>query len=436
MRFLPIVLLLLLLGGGAGAQDPEALRRAEADLAAARAKLDTLEVEMIRAYFQIREDFQRLRDPDTGPKLRSDLADLARAVVETVPRGKGLESGLAQTLRARLAAARLLTGLVRERYADQVAERVVRFHAKPEDASRAALEELFPGDDVDEIWDTVFIDLETVADWRRANVEIRVAEIECERLREGGEDKIPAPPGMVPVPGGRFTFGPHGPPGWRTQRLTEERERRESLPGFYIDRHEVTNRQYAEFLAARPEEMRKRLVPTTWSGSPPRPPKGREEHPVTGVTFVQASAFAAWAGKRLPSELEWEKAARGPGEGLRWPWGNEFDAEALVWGGGGATGPARVLSTRKDLSPYYVSDMGGNVAEWTTTLSDGKTEVEGTPGDLDEIVIRGGSFRTPSDPEKTTTRFRWVVVGPRGSGDHIGFRCVLDEDVWRRRRKK
>jgi iron(II)-dependent oxidoreductase len=320
-----------------------------------------------------------------------------------------------------------------------VAEHIRRFRAEPGKASEAALDEIFAGDDVSRIWDTQFVDLPTVVRWREVNVEVELRQLELERLRESEEDEIPPPEDMVLVPGGRFLFGPHDL-GWTTERKTGRAARYVTLKPYYIDRHEVTNKAYAEFLARKDEKERAALTPAGWSGDPPTFPPVEEHHPVTGVTFAQASAYAAWARRRLPTEAEWEKAARGAEPDDRkdrprlWPWGFEFDPDALVWGGNRAAGPARILARRRDRSPYFVRDMAGNVAEWTTTLGSGLAEVSVRPEQTDVVVIRGASFRT-TEKEKTTVTWRWVLPGATGQRDDVGFRCVLDEAEWRRRRR-
>jgi formylglycine-generating enzyme required for sulfatase activity len=136
-------------------------------------------------------------------------------------------------------------------------------------------------------------------------------------------------------------------------------QRQVELPAFLIDKYPVTNRQFAEFCQA--------------IGHPPRPhwPNGKPpeallDHPVVCVNRADALAFCAWVGKRLPTEAEWEKAARGE-QGLAFPWGNEFDPEACQWNPEKLPGPvhtAPVSAHPKGASPYGVVDMVGNVAEW------------------------------------------------------------------------
>src|SRR5574341_377459 len=172
----------------------------------------------------------------------------------------------------------------------------------------------------------------------------------------------PSPPTMVKIPQGDFVmgsdqvdtaqqgveFGTSKP--WF---LDEHPQRTVSLPAYEIDVYEVTNGQYRAF------------VDTTRSTPPPTWPEGRfppeqEPWPVTGVTWFEADRYCRWAGKRLPSEAEWEKAARGT-DGREFPWGGTFDEKR---GNIGGTGLTPVGTFPEGRSPYGVYDMAGNVSEW------------------------------------------------------------------------
>ena len=142
--------------------------------------------------------------------------------------------------------------------------------------------------------------------------------------------------------------------------LSGETPQRElDLPAFAIDRYPVTNRQFAEFCQATGHPPRPH-----WRGG--KPLEAVNDHPVTNVNKADAEAYAAWAGKRLPTEAEWEKAARGT-DGRVFPWGDEFDPEACQWNRektGNGPGTAPVDAHPKGASPYGVLDLIGNVAEW------------------------------------------------------------------------
>jgi len=170
------------------------------------------------------------------------------------------------------------------------------------------------------------------------------------------------------------------------------------LPSFELGRTPVTNRQYATFVADGGAEP-----PPHW----PAP----DDHPVTLVDWFDAAAFCAWAGGRLPSEVEWEKGARGA-DARRWPWGDEEDASRAAVGTGpkhGTTSPVGAHAAGG--SPYGLLDMAGNVWEWTAS-GHGQGEV----------VLRGGSFASPG--------LAWARCAmrsrsrPRRRAAHIGFRVA------------
>jgi formylglycine-generating enzyme required for sulfatase activity len=132
------------------------------------------------------------------------------------------------------------------------------------------------------------------------------------------------------------------------------------LDPFYIDEKEVTNLEYKKFIDSTqfPE------LPGHWEeGSFP---EGKGDLPVTNVTWREAFTYALWAGKRLPTEAQWEKAARGT-EGRLYPWGDEYQKGWANIGVDGAKALAPSGSYPKDVSPYQVFDMAGNVMEWTSS---------------------------------------------------------------------
>jgi formylglycine-generating enzyme required for sulfatase activity len=177
------------------------------------------------------------------------------------------------------------------------------------------------------------------------------------------------PRDMVRVPAGEFLMG--------TDLVDEEGEavslgfpypwyedehpvRRLYLESFDIDITEVTHAAYAEFVKATGHAL-----PDPWRAGG-GVPADRAQHPVTHVSWYDANDYCRWRGKRLPTEEEWEKAARGP-EGFSYPWGNEFDpARANLSRGPFLFGDTQPVGTRTDgESPYGAKDMIGNVWEWT-----------------------------------------------------------------------
>ena len=191
------------------------------------------------------------------------------------------------------------------------------------------------------------------------------------------------------------------------------------LDAFYIDKYEVTNAQYGEFMAATGHSP-----PPFWNNELFNQP----EKPVMSVTWENAKAYADWAGKRLPTEAEWEKAARGT-DGRIWTWGNEWDASKLNANDVGTiegfvyTSP--VGSFPQGVSPYGVHDMAGNVWEWCEDWYDEnyysygpKTNPKG-PAYGENHVLRGGDWSMNNDFTRCPSR-----VGISPGSMPTGFRCA------------
>ncbi|MDT4966965.1 MAG: gamma-glutamyl hercynylcysteine S-oxide synthase, partial [Acidobacteriota bacterium] len=197
------------------------------------------------------------------------------------------------------------------------------------------------------------------------------------------------PPGMVAVLGGDFMMG-------RDDGDEYERpQHRVNVSPYYIDVYETTCEQYADFIRATGHSP-----PVTWKNS--QYPQGAERRPVTGVNWDDATAYAKWAGKRLPSEEEWEFAARG-NTGFRYPWGNAWKPGAAN-ADNASTGGLAEVGRYEGTSPFGVFDMIGNAWEWTA--SDLKAYPGGQlPTKLlgDTKVIRGGSWK---EGKEATTTYR------------------------------
>jgi len=208
------------------------------------------------------------------------------------------------------------------------------------------------------------------------------------------------------------------------------------LEAFWIDRYEVTNAQYTEFLNAtqgEPERCGGHICADTKVENPDShllyeegryvAERGYEDHPVTEVSWYGAKAYCQHYGKRLPSEAEWEKTARGT-DGATYPWGEEFDPHKLnsdyrV----GDTTP--VGSYPNGASPYGAFDMAGNVWEWVADW------YEAHPGSACRSpffghkykVVRGGSWNHPGDDARCARR---DIAHPDRRLRVVGFRCARD----------
>ncbi len=194
------------------------------------------------------------------------------------------------------------------------------------------------------------------------------------------------------------------------------------LPSFYIDKTEVTNKQFKDFLdaAGYEPEWPKNFLKHWENGMYP---EGRDEHPVVWVSLKDAEAYCLYAGKRLPTEAEWQKAAQGD-DGRDWPWGNIYDPEKANTD---SDDTKPVGSYKKGTSPYGCLDMTGNVWEWTNSMQ--------TDGYHDFCWIRGGSYfyakgslwYMQGGPITNYQRAKyWLMTPALNRSSSIGFRCIRD----------
>lgn len=228
----------------------------------------------------------------------------------------------------------------------------------------------------------------------------------------------PSPPGMVLIPAGAFPMGSVANPrlSWFEQGVDEVPRHLVTVAAFWIDRYEVTESAYTAFVRETGHR-----APRLWSDGRPR----RDDHPVIDVSWDDADAFCRWAGKRLPSEVEWEKAARGP-DGRRWPWGSEYQKGLANLQDVGRGGTEPVGSRPEDVSPYGVYDMAGNVMEWTASWYEpypGSTLARPDFG-RKYRVLKGGAWTTPPLPFSRAANRH--AVAPFWDHPHFGFRCAKD----------
>ena len=208
------------------------------------------------------------------------------------------------------------------------------------------------------------------------------------------EAEVEPPPKMVYVPAGPFIMGSEiGDADESPQRVVR-------LDAFFIDRYEVTNEEFWKFNPLH------------------RFPPERAKCPAL-VTWMQADAYAKWAGKRLPTEAEWEKAARGT-DGRRYPWGNLWEIHLAPWDDATPVG-----QTQTDLSPYGCYDMVGNVWEWTADWYlpyPGNAIPSPAYGEKFK-VIRGGAGFNDGSMMRCAHRY-YMKPDTNVAGHNIGFRCV------------
>lgn len=226
---------------------------------------------------------------------------------------------------------------------------------------------------------------------------------------------------MVEVPDGPFTMG------------SDEDDPDEApshpvyLKAFYIDLKEVTQVEYDRFA-----KMTKRTQPVVPVFEDDISKLIQPEYPAVGVTWNDAFAYCRWAGKRLPTEAEWEKAARGEGR-RRYPWGDKFDLpHANVDGdedGYPYLAPPGSFETGR--SPYGLYDVTGNVGEWVADSYDasyyGNSPYRDPKGPEEDVfkIIRGGSWRESRLNARLTKRFSAKMWRTDAT---IGFRCAKDPD--------
>jgi serine/threonine protein kinase/formylglycine-generating enzyme required for sulfatase activity len=224
-------------------------------------------------------------------------------------------------------------------------------------------------------------------------------------------------PEMIEIPGGIFQMGRNSGPPYETPSHPE------SVQSFFMAKTEVTNTEYAQFVRGKDHK-----APSHWLNGEPR--AGQELWPVSNVTVADAEAFAAWRSQkdsvtyRLPTEMEWEYAARGGDHDLLYPWGNNWEENRAVVKG---YTPSQVGSFPEGKSRWGVLDLVGNVWEWTSSKFSNYPATKSPPippEQRDWIIIRGGSYRSDTTGAFAATATLRDWVKPSMTQLHLGFRLV------------
>lgn len=239
-------------------------------------------------------------------------------------------------------------------------------------------------------------------------------------ISKAKEKEKALPLGMVLIPAGEFIFGNDNPDlsaiPFQLQNIRkwgedQKPEKIINLPTFLIDQYEVTNEQYIKF-------NQNYLFPL-----------GNHQNPAVNISWFSAKAYCGSLGKRLPTEMEWEKAARGP-EGHSFPWGNTFDPKKANTGFSKLSSSSPVGTFPGDVGYYTVYDMAGNASEWTSSWYlpyEGSIYKSSNFGKTYKVT-RGGSFQDMGHYELeifSTTTFRYFNKPEEWAGD-TGFRCAKD----------
>jgi formylglycine-generating enzyme required for sulfatase activity len=265
----------------------------------------------------------------------------------------------------------------------------------------------------------------------------RVREDEITPREIVGRDGAP----MVLIPAGEFLMGSD------KGKADERPVHSVYLRDFYMDKYEVTNAFYREFLNANPQWRKDKIAPEyhdghylhNWNGN--NPPAGEWNHPVTHVSWYAAKAYASWAEKRLPVESEWEKAARGGLAGKEYPWGDDISHRNANYSGTDGMDRWETTAPVGSFLPnrYGLYDMAGNVVEWCLN-SYSKTAYEKAlhrtprpamlPSQIIRFAVRGGSWQgspiyaanTPPSSLRVAHRECYL---PKSCLGNVGFRCVV-----------
>lgn len=260
------------------------------------------------------------------------------------------------------------------------------------------------------------------------------------RETTGDASKVESPPGMVLIPAGESVLGTERDDvtslGQRdvvmmSDILAETPRHTVTVDEFYIDLTEVTNLQWKVFLDATNRKPSETLIDFGWPDG--EIPEGQEYYPISNVNIPEITEFLVWCGKRLPTEQEWTRAARGD-DARVWPWGDKWNTKACQ---SGLTLPQRAVEVGAypgGASPYGVLDMAGNVFEWVDSpytafdgfkplpFGKGRQALTLTPEFNSTInIIKGGGFFSTRQFTRVDTR---LSLPPRDSDASLGFRAA------------
>ncbi len=430
--------------------------RASADdaVTAARQEVERLRGDIELAYLDVQRDHERTHGAEWGEAAFGD--DFSSALTEFIDgvrahEGEDLDrrdADAASVVVASLVARRIDPPLTRTSLPIVLVEtaRASRADRKatPRDLFVAAARRVFAAGKVEDVWDARFLGAAVVERFRAAQrklaaAEKSAAEAESKNAAKSGETPEDKPPKsldeMVFLDKSKSWIGPWT--GW-TPDVAEKQNRRQQRPvkAVWFDRYETTCAQYRAFLDALPAASRRQFLPLNWTMDDKdvvQPPAGKDHHPVSGVTFRQAQAYAESQGKRLPTSDEWERAAAGVEKEARaFPWGLLDEGKKWAHLGVEPKGTFPVDAFADDVTPEGIVGMAGNVAEMVATYPDRGDIGKSGPDKSKQVIVCGGSFA--SRASECTTSFRWVLDAD-GASPSVGFRCVMDDPEYRKRHK-
>jgi len=239
--------------------------------------------------------------------------------------------------------------------------------------------------------------------------------VSCAQTGQESKKSVVVQAELVLIPGGEFVMGKDG-------EGDHSPAHKVYIDSFYMDKYEVTNAQYLKFC-----EETGRQLPEFWGSKEFHNGPDFPNHSVVGISWRDAEAYAEWAGKRLPTEAEWEYAARGGLTGMNYPNGDELDSTLANYSLAGVDATAAVGNYPPN--GYGLHDMAGNVWEWVADYYDEdyyKTSPSKNPAGPEDRrfkVIRGGSWHSGPGCNKVYYR---NALPPNWVDFAVGFRCVKD----------